>query len=80
MATVNSNPLVLAGALLVIAGIAGLTIPVFSTHQMANVAKIGDLKVQAQETTDHTIPQVLAGAVIVIGAALAGIGLARKPT
>jgi hypothetical protein len=78
MSTATSNPLVLGGALLAIAGIAGLTVPVFSTHKLTDVAKVGDVKLQADEPTTHVVPTALAAAVIAIGAALVVIGLTRK--
>jgi len=75
----SKNPLIIFGALLVLAGIVALAIPVFTTHQTEEVARIGDLKVQTQENTTHTIPPLVAGAAVALGIVLIGAGLFRKP-
>ena len=75
--TTLRNPLVLGGALLILLGIAGLTVPVFATSKLTDVARIGDVKVQANESTTHIVPQNLSIAVMAVGAVLAGIGLSR---
>ncbi len=69
------SPLVLGGALLILLGIAGLAVPVFATHQMTDVAKIGDLKIQTNQDTTHVIPQSLSIGALILGAVLAGIGV-----
>ena len=52
--------IVLAGAVIALLGLLGLAIPVFSTSQTKDVAKIGDLKIQANEETSHVVPPMLA--------------------
>ncbi len=71
------TPLMLAGALLVLLGVAGLAVPVFETHQMTDVAKVGDVKLQADENTTHVVPQALSIAALVVGLVLAGFAVTR---
>jgi hypothetical protein len=55
-----------------------LVVPVFTTAETKDVARIGELKLQAMESTSHIIPPILSGGVVVLGAALIGAGLYRK--
>jgi hypothetical protein len=66
--------IVAAGAILALLGLLGLAIPVFSTSQTKDVAKIGDLKIQANEETAHVVPPMLAGGTLLIGLMLVGVG------
>ena len=70
--------LMIVGALLILLGIAGLVIPTFNTQQTNDVAKVGDLKLQAQETTPHTIPEPVSIGALVLGVVLIGAGVARR--
>ena len=70
--------LVIAGAILVLLGIIGFAIPVFQTKETKDVARVGDLKLQATETTSHVIPPIVSGAAIVLGIVLIGAGYFRK--
>ena len=70
--------LVIAGAILVLLGIIGFAIPVFQTKETKDVARVGDLKLQATETTSHVIPPVVAGGALVLGVILIGAGYFRK--
>ena len=45
MSNSSQNPLILAGAFLILLGVAGLAVPVFETQKMTDVAKIGELKI-----------------------------------
>ncbi len=74
----SSNVITIFGAVLALAGVAAFAIPQFSTHQTEEVAHIGDLKVQAQEETPHTIPPLVSGAAIVIGIVMIGAGVMRQ--
>jgi len=74
----SNNSLVIFGAVLTIAGIAAFAIPQFTTHQNEEVAHIGDLKVQAQEETSHTIPPLVSGGAVLIGLILIGVGALRR--
>lgn len=63
------------GAILLLLGIIGFSMPFFTTQDTHQVAKLGDLSVQTQQQTTHAIPiQVSVGAII-IGAILLGAGL-----
>ncbi len=70
--------LTLFGAILVVAGILGLALPMFTTQKTDTVASIGDLKLQATEDTSHHIPPLLSGGVLILGLVLAGVGLSQK--
>jgi hypothetical protein len=70
--------IVLVGAVIALLGLVGLAIPVFSTSQTKDVAKIGDLKIQANEETTHVVPPMLAGGALVIGLLLVGAGYLKN--
>ncbi len=72
------NMLVISGAILALLGIAGLAIPVFSTQQTTEVAKIGDLHIDAQEHHYYAIPPIVSGGALVLGIILLGGGLYRR--
>jgi hypothetical protein len=72
------KPIVMVGAILVLLGILGLAIPQFTTHETKNVVSLGDVKIQANEPTEHTIPPIVSFAAIIVGAVLLGSGLYRK--
>lgn len=68
----------LAGAALLLLGVLGFAVPYFTTQQTREVARIGDLKLQATETTGYSVPPLVAGAAIGVGVLLLGFGLSRK--
>ena len=70
--------IMIIGVILVIVGIVGLAVPVFTTQKTEEVAKIGDLKLQATENTSHNIPPILSGGVLALGLVLIGAGLYQK--
>ncbi len=70
--------IVLAGAVVALLGLLGLAIPVFSTSQTKDVAKIGDLKIQANEETSHVVPPMLAGGAVIIGLIMLGAGYMKN--
>jgi len=72
------KPMVMVGAVLVLLGLLALVMPEFTTHETKNVVSLGDLKIQANEPTEHTIPPIASGAAIIVGVALLGSGLYRK--
>ncbi len=74
----STNILMILGALLTLFGVVGLASPVFTTLQTKDVAQIGDLKVQTQESTTHTIPPLVGGSALVVGLILLGGGLYRR--
>lgn len=74
----STNILVILGALLALLGIVGLAIPVFTTTQTNEVARLGDLKIQTQENTSHAVPPLVSGSALVLGIILVGGGLFRR--
>lgn len=74
----SRSPLILIGAVLVALGLIGFAIPMFTTQETRDVAKIGDLKIQTTETTSHIVPPLLSGGVLVLGVILIGAGVYRK--
>jgi len=72
------NGLVIIGLILVVLGVAGFAIPVFTTQETKEVARIGDLRLQNTEDTSHTIPPLLAGGALIVGLVLIGTGLYQK--
>jgi hypothetical protein len=72
------NGLMITGVVLVVAGILGLAIPVFTTQKTEEVARIGDLTLQTTEDTSHRIPEILSGGVLVLGAILIGASLYQR--
>jgi hypothetical protein len=66
------------GVVLVVAGLLGFAIPVFTTHQTRDVARIGELKIQATEDTPHIIPPFLSGGVLMLGVILIGVSVYQK--
>ena len=72
------SPLMIGGAILVLLGLIGFAIPIVTTQQTTDVAKIGDLKIQATESTSHVIPPIVSGGALVLGILLIGAGLYQK--
>jgi hypothetical protein len=72
------NGVMMSGAALAILGLIGLAIPVFTTQQTKEVAKIGDLKIQTTENESHVVPPMLAGGALALGVILVGAGLYRR--
>jgi len=66
--------IMVAGALLVIFGIVGFAVPVFTTEETRDVVKIGELKVQTQENTPHGIPPLVSAGAVILGIILIGSG------
>jgi hypothetical protein len=72
------NGLTMGGAALVLLGLIGFAIPIFTTEQTKEVAKVGDLKLQSTESTRHVIPPILSGGALVLGVVLIGAGFYQK--
>lgn len=72
------NKLSLFGLLLAVLGAIFLMIPGFSTQQTHDVAQVGSLTIQAQESTSYAIPPMVSGTVLVLGVVLIGTGLYRR--
>ena len=74
----SMNTLIICGALLALLGIVGFAIPVFTTEQMTDVARVGDLQIQTRENTARVIPPLASGSALIVGIALIGGGLYRR--
>jgi hypothetical protein len=72
------NGLTMIGAALAVLGLIGLAVPVFTTHDTKEVAKIGDLKLQSTENNSHVIPPLLSEGALALGVILIGAGLYRR--
>ena len=49
----SRSPLIIGGAVLVALGLIGFAIPMFTTQETKDVARIGDVKLQTTESTSH---------------------------
>jgi hypothetical protein len=74
----SRSPLIVGGAVLVALGLIGLAIPIFTTQQTKEMARIGDLTLQTTESTSYVVPPLLSGGVLVLGVILIGAGLYRR--
>jgi hypothetical protein len=72
------NGLTISGAVLVLLGLLGFAIPVFTTQQTTDVARIGDLKLQTTESKSFVIPPFMSGGVLILGIALIGAGVYQR--
>ena len=73
------SKLAMGGVVLALLGILGFAIPIFTTERAKDVAKIGDMQLQATERTSHIVPPMLAGGVLILGIVLVGVsGLRRR--
>lgn len=72
------KPIVMIGAILALFGLFAIVSPEFTTNQTKNVVSVGDLKIQANEPTSHTIPPILSGAALIVGMVLVAGGLYQK--
>jgi hypothetical protein len=70
--------IILGGAILILLGLLAFAVPVFTTEQTKDVAKLGDLKVQTQERQSHVIPPLLSGGVLALGVVLLGVGVLKR--
>ena len=78
MGRLTMNGLTIAGVALVLLGLVGFAIPIFTTQQTKEVARVGDLKLQSTESTSHVIPPIVSGGALVLGVVLIGAGLYQK--
>jgi uncharacterized protein YjeT (DUF2065 family) len=72
------NKFLAAGGIILVLGLITFVIPDFTTHQTTEVAKIGDLKLQTTENTDHVIPPMASGIVVAVGVILMLAGLKQQ--
>jgi hypothetical protein len=78
MGASSTNWAVIGGGILVLLGLFGFAVPIFSTQQTKDVIAIGDVKIQSTQSTEHSIPPLLSGSSLVLGIVLIGAGLYRK--
>ena len=78
MGRTSMSALTLGGAALVLVGLLAFAIPVFTTQQTKDVARIGDLKVQTTEDKSYVIPPFLSGGALILGIVLIGAGFYQK--
>jgi hypothetical protein len=72
------NGLMVAGAALALLGVIGFAVPIFTTQQTSEVARVGDLKLQSTETRSHTIPPIASGGAVVLGVVLMAASAHQK--
>jgi len=70
--------LTIGGAVLVLLGLLAFAVPVFTTQQTSDVARIGDLKLQTMQSRSFVIPPLLSGGVLVLGVVLIGAGFYQR--
>jgi len=72
------NGLIIGGAVLVLLGLLGFAVPIFTTQHTRDVAKVGDLTLQSREDTSYVIPPILSGGALLVGAMLIGAAVYQK--
>ena len=70
--------LTIGGAILALIGLIAFAIPVFTTHQTKDVARIGDLALQTTESRSYVIPPLVSGGALVLGVVLIGAGFYQR--
>lgn len=74
----NRSPFVVIGAVLVVLGLLGFVVPMLTTQETTELARIGELKLETTQTTTYVVPPLLIGGMLVAGVVLIGAGLYRK--
>jgi hypothetical protein len=74
----SRNGLMTAGIILAVLGLIGFAIPVITTQETTEVARIGDLKVKATTDKSYPISPFLAGGALLLGVVLIGAGATRR--
>ena len=78
MERVGNRLLLLGGGALILLGAVGFAVPIFTTQQTKDVARIGDLKLQTTESRSITIPPLLSGGAVLLGIAMLGGGFYQR--
>jgi hypothetical protein len=71
----SMKSIVVFGAIIALLGIIAFAIPSFNTHETQEVAKLGDLKLQANTEQTHFIPPILSEGMILLGVLIIGAGV-----
>jgi hypothetical protein len=74
----STRGVIVGGVALAILGLIGLAIPVFTTHETKDVARIGDLRLETTDSASHSIPAFLSLGALGLGIVLIGTGVYRK--
>jgi hypothetical protein len=72
------NGLTICGAVLVLLGLLAFAIPVFTTQETKDVARVGDLKLQTTESHSFVIPPFVSGGALILGIVLIGAGFYQR--
>jgi len=72
------SKLMLGGAVLVILGVLGFAVPYFTTSDTKEVARVGDINLQATENTTHSVPPIVAGGLLLLGIVLLGASVTKR--
>ncbi len=67
--------IVVFGAIIALLGLIAFAIPSFNTHKTEDVAKLGDLKLEANTEETHFIPPLLSEGAILLGVLIIGAGV-----
>jgi hypothetical protein len=70
--------LIIIGIALVIVGLIGFAYPMFTTSHNEEVARLGNFKVQTQEETHHSIPPIVSGGLLGLGAFVIAAGVLTR--
>jgi hypothetical protein len=73
-----NNGLIVAGAVLALLGALAIAVPMFTTEETTEIARIGDVTVTAKEETPHVIPSYLGPAGLAVGVILVGFAFVRR--
>ncbi|MDR3498778.1 MAG: hypothetical protein P4L72_06085 [Parvibaculum sp.] len=72
------NRMVMSGVTIVLLGLLGFAIPIFTTQKTEDVARVGDLRLQTTESTAHTVPPLLSAGAVLLGLLVVGAGLYKR--
>jgi hypothetical protein len=72
------NAIIIVGGVIAILGLVAFVFPVVSTQRTAEVARVGDIRLQTTERKTYEIPPLAAGGAVALGVILLGVGLARR--
>jgi drug/metabolite transporter (DMT)-like permease len=67
--------IVVFGAIVALLGLIAFAMPSFNTNETKEVAKLGDLKLQANTEETHFIPPLLSEGAILLGVLIIGAGV-----